>query len=122
MQEDEGATIGIEELEQKLRLAESMDQESHEEHSQLDEVRCKMRDMTSEMQSAFHYIQEQNQNTDASHRRAQSLREENEAVINVANQLQLRMLELQDENSNMLEVRERGNGIVKCIKDGWSIL
>ena len=83
MQEDEGATIRIEELEQKLRLTESMadhiysrheelPQESHEEHSQLDEVRSKMEDMTSEMQSAFHYIQEQNQNSDASTRRAVS--------------------------------------------------
>ena len=40
-------------------------------------------------------------------RRAQSLREEDEAVINVANQFQLRTLELQDENSNMLEVAQR---------------
>ena len=60
MQEDEGATIRIEELERKLRLAESLAvhiytryedlaQESHEEHSQLDEVRSKMSDVTSEM-------------------------------------------------------------------------
>ena len=107
-------------------------QESHQEHSQLDEVRSKMRGMTSELQSAFHYIQEQNQNSDTSNRRAQRLREENEAVISVANQLQMRMLELQDENSNMqdensnmLEVaqreRERDNGIVKCIKGNWSM-
>ena len=69
MQEDEGATIRFEELERKLRLAESLAdhiytkyeelaQESHEEQSQLDEVRSKMNDMNSEMQSAFHYIQE----------------------------------------------------------------
>ena len=73
--------------------------------------------MTSEMQSAFHYIQEQNQNSDAPNRR----------VISVANQFQSRMLELQDENSNMLEVaqregeRERDNGIVRCIKGNWSM-
>ena len=68
-QEDEGATIRIDNLERKLRLAESMAdhiyakyeelaQESHEEHSQLDEVRSRVRDTTGEMQSAFHYIQE----------------------------------------------------------------
>ena len=72
MQEDEGATIRIEELERKLRLAESLAKhiytkyeqvahENHEEHSQFDEVTSKMEDMTSEMQGAFQYIQEQNQ-------------------------------------------------------------
>ena len=83
MQEDEGATARIGELEHKLRLAESMAdhiytryevlaQESHEEHSQLDSVKSKMEDMTNELQSAFHYIQEQNQNSDASNRRARA--------------------------------------------------
>ena len=118
MQEDEGATVRIEELEKKLRLAESLAdhiyakyeelaQESHEEHSQLDEVRSKMEDMTSEMQSAFHYIQEQNQTFDAYNRRAQSLNEEHRAIMGVANDLQMRMLELQDENRNMLEEAQR---------------
>ena len=100
----------------KLRLAESLAdhiymkyeelaQESHEEHSQLDEVRSQMEDMTSEMQGAFRYIQEQNQTFDAYNRRAQNLSEENQAITNVANHdLQTRMLTLQDENSNMLEV------------------
>ena len=73
MQEDEGATISIEELEKKLRLAESLADhiytkyeqvahENHEEHSQFDEVTSKMEDMTSEMQGAFQYIQEQKPN------------------------------------------------------------
>ena len=77
-------------------------QESHEEH-----VRSKMGDMTHEMQGALRYIQEQDQNYDAANRRAHSLREENQAIIDVANGLQIRMLELQDENSSMLEVAER---------------
>ena len=68
-QEDEGATIRIQELEKKLRLAESLADhiymkyeelahENHEEHSQFDEVRSKMEDMTREMQGALHYIQD----------------------------------------------------------------
>ena len=117
VQEDEGATIRIEELERKLRLAESLADhiytyeelpyENHEEHTQFDEVRSKMEDMTSEMQGAFHYIQEQSQTSDTYNRRAQNLSEENQAIMNVANELQTRMLMLQDENSNMLEVAQR---------------
>ena len=118
VQEDEGATIRIEELERKLRLAESLAghiymkyaelaHENHEEHTQFDEVRSKVEDMTSEMQGAFRYIQEQNQTYDTYNRRAQKLSEENEAIMNVANELQTRMLMLQDENSNMLEVAQR---------------
>ena len=117
VQEDEGATIRIEELERKLRLAESLADhiytyeelpyEIHEEHTQFDEVRSKMEDMTSEMQGAFHCIQEQSQTSDTYNRRAQNLSEENQAIMNVANELQTRMLMLQDENSNMLEVAQR---------------
>ena len=113
IQEDEGATIRLEELERKLRLAEN-----HEEHSQFDEVKTKMEDMTSEMQSAFGFIQEQNQISGTYSRRAQHLSEENKAMMTVADELQARMLMLHDENSNMLEVaqerRERSNGERKC--------
>ena len=60
VQEDEGATVRIAELQKKLRLAESLADhiytkyeelahENHEEHSQFDEVRSKMEDMTGEM-------------------------------------------------------------------------
>ena len=105
MQEDEGATIRIEELEKKLRLAESLADhihtryetvayENHEEHSQLDEVTSKMEDMTSEMQGAFRYIQEQNQISDNYNRRAQHLTEENKAMMSVADELQMKMLML----------------------------
>ena len=120
MQEDEGATIRIEELERKLRLAESLADhiytkykheqvayENHEEHSQFHEVTSKMEDMTSEMQGAFQYIQEQNQISDTYNRRAQHLAEENKAMMSVADELQTKMLMLQDENSNMLEVAQR---------------
>ena len=58
------------------------------------------------MQGAFHYIQEQNQTSDTYSRRAQNLSEENQAIMNVANEL-MRMLMLQDKNSNMLEVAQR---------------
>ena len=64
MQEDEGATIRIEELERMLRLAESLAdhiytkyeevaRENHEEHSQFDEVRPKMEVKNSEMQGQY---------------------------------------------------------------------
>ena len=50
-----------------------------------------MEDMTSEMHGAFCYIQEQNETSDTCSRRAQNLSEENQAVMNVANELQLRV-------------------------------
>ena len=37
---------------------EELAHENHEEHSQFDEVRSKMEDMTREMQGALHYIQD----------------------------------------------------------------
>ena len=96
MQEDEGATIRIEELERKLRLAESMADHIYtknpEEHSHFDEVKTKMEDMTSEMQSAFGFIQEQNQISGTDSRRAQHLSEENKAMMAVANELQTRIV------------------------------
>ena len=118
MQEDEGATIRIEELERKLRLAESLAghiytkyeevaHENHEEHSQFDEVTSKMEDMTSEMPGAFQCIQEQNQLSDTYSRRAQHLTEENKVMMSVADELRTKMLMLQDENSNMLGVAQR---------------
>ena len=77
-----------------------------------------MEDMTSEIQSAFGFIQEQNQISGTYSRRAQHLSEENKAMMTVADELQARMLMLHDENSNMLEVaqerRERSNGERKC--------
>ena len=66
-----------------------------------------MEDMNSEMQGAFQYIQEQNQTSDSYNRRAQRLTAENQAIMNVASELQTRMLMLQDENSDMLEVAQR---------------
>ena len=117
IQEDEGATIRIEELERKLRLEslaghiytkyEEIAYENHEEHTQFDEARSKMEDMTSKMQGAFQYVQEQNRTSDTYNRRAQNLSEENQVIMNVANELQMRMLMLQDENSNMLEVAQK---------------
>ena len=111
MQEDERATIRIEELERKLRLAESLADhvytkyeeiayENHEEHTQFDEVRskipakCKVHFNTSKIKTRLLT-------------RAQNLNEENQAIMNVANELQMKMLLLRDENSNMLEVAQR---------------
>ena len=84
---------------------EELAHENHEENSEFDEVGSKMEDMTSEMQGAFRYIQERNQTSDTCNRRAQNLREDNQAIMNVASELQMRMLH--DENSNMLEVAQR---------------
>ena len=48
-----------------------------------------------------------NQTSDTYNRRAENLSEEDQAIMNVANELQMRMLTLEDENSNMLEVAQR---------------
>ena len=101
MQEDESATIRIEELERKLRLAESMADHIYTrsmnkslmrimKNTHFDEVKTKMEDMTSEMQGAFEFIQEQNQVSGTYSRQAQHLSEENKAMMTVADELQTR--------------------------------
>ena len=72
---------------------EAVAHENHEEHS--------------DMQGAFQYIQEQNQVSDVYNKRAQHRAEENKTLMNVADELQTKMLMLQDENSNMLEIAQR---------------
>ena len=59
------------------------------------------------MQGALRYIQEQNSNFDSANRCIPNLRKDNQAIIDVANGLQIRMLELQDESNNMLEVAQK---------------
>ena len=48
-----------------------------------------------------------NQTSDTYNRRAENLSEEDQAIMNVANELHMRMLTLEDENSNRLEVAQR---------------
>lgn len=70
MQEDEGSTIRIEELEHKLRLAEStadhiysryrdLARESEQGQEELESVKSKMDNMSSELQGALGHIQKQ---------------------------------------------------------------
>ena len=83
-QEDEGATYRIEELECKLRLAEStanhilkryegLAQENNEGHHELESVQNRMVSMESELQNAFQYVELQNRDVANANERARSL-------------------------------------------------
>ena len=114
-QEDEGATIRIEELGHKLRLAEStaehiymryqeLAQETHQEHSELESVKATKDRMSQELQAAIGHIQEQNESSLAINRRSKAIQDENTAFVGIADQIQARMIALQNENVNMHEV------------------
>ena len=117
VQEDEGATIRIGELEHKLRLAEQMpghiygryrelSEESNVEQSELHAMNQKMENMSNELRGAIGQAHQQTQNTTAVSTHAQTLNSDNEAMRLVADQLQRRMFALQDENMNMWKIAE----------------
>ena len=117
MQEDEGATIGTEELEHKLRLAEHMSDyfygkrkelgmESNEEQSGFLAVSQKMDSVSNELQEAIEHIHTQAQSDTTANTHARMLNDENRAMGSNTDQLQARLLALQDGNTNTLKRAE----------------